>query len=424
MSTLHKHNGEVWTTQKGNTTVKQENSNGFDPRVIDFTNEDAVFDRKQQLYQIDNLDSLKEFIKDIIALANSMRRKGVPAYLLFGVQDDRKIVRNDNGNLVGIQGQYIKKALPDNWNEESLDPQLQQEKIAKPLLGIISQHIGNHFDVEYETGFIQGALVSYLRISNKLGEKWIEKPFEVIKELKNKEEILLRPEDCWIRRGADNIKVEPHERDQLTCYRDVPFVKPSEWKTYLTSILSSETEVSLPVYCTHAISGEQHLLKSALLERLNDVLPKPQRILINNLPGCGKTTALQSLKARLANRALLAISDDLDEPPTTPIPIFLSLREYSFQHDGALTRFCLHKLDGVDTRSRKNPEMIFEDKDLVFVFILDGYDEMNNGNIQDNRKGIFKFVEHMKHHITITSCRSTEISNIFLPEGKKTRRVL
>lgn len=54
-----------------------------------------------------NLKSLRDFIKDMIALANTARRRDEPAYIFYGVKDDSEIV--------GIRGQCIQSPLPEDW---------------------------------------------------------------------------------------------------------------------------------------------------------------------------------------------------------------------------------------------------------------------------------------------------------------------
>jgi hypothetical protein len=404
---------------------QRENSKNFDPSIFDLTNEDAVFDRKRQLYLLDDPHSRGELIKDFIALANSMRRRGAPAYLVFGVEDDRKIVKNNEGESIGIWGQFIKSVAPPNWKEDCLDPLQQENKVGRSLLNVIDLHVDPMLDLQYECGFIDDCLVSYIKIPNQISNKWRGKPFQVIKKLEHKNNLIHGIGTCWIRIGSDTKLVDSENQEHLTCYLDVPFVNSGEWRSYLRSVtdeFNKIDETHLPIYAVYAKTNERVLLSEKLqaLTISSDPMSfRPPRILVNNLPGCGKTTALQALAKSVAENALLSLDTHSGEPPSTPIPIFVSLRDYSKAHNERLIDFCVSQLQrhGIDMRSKYQPEKIFEDRHLTFVLILDGFDEMIDGSIKENREQHKTFIRQMQHHITITSCRSTQLDSLYTPES-------
>ncbi|RMG90624.1 MAG: hypothetical protein D6706_19170, partial [Chloroflexi bacterium] len=65
--------------------------------------ENTLIDLKRDLYCVRGDDKgLAEFIRDMIAMANASRRRGKPAYILFGVNNDGTISEG------GIKGQSSK----------------------------------------------------------------------------------------------------------------------------------------------------------------------------------------------------------------------------------------------------------------------------------------------------------------------------
>lgn len=409
-------------------TVPPINSSRFDPRVCDLTSENSLFERKERLYRVDVPRERAKLVRAVIALANLARRRGEPTYLIFGLTDDGNILRDDAGDIVGIKGQFIredKNKIPDKWIELSYNPQQQADKIGVPLIRVIAEHIGADPGIDYESGFAKGGLVSYLRIPCNISPRWHNKPFEIVKLIKGDVQDVLKGETCWIRVGALNHAVKEHERDSLHYHGHVPFVQPKEWRTYLNNMVQlGQEDQHLPLYCTVMGTREQALLQTVLeasttTQAISTSVSR--RILVNNQPGCGKTTALQRLASTLAQQALLTLENNPSEPPDTPIPIFVPLSEYSYQHEQSLIHYCLELLgrQGIDLRARTAPmEKLFSDKMLVFVVILDGFDEMFRGRTTENRDAFSSFIQRMHHHVVITSCRSTLTSAIPLPEKK------
>jgi len=56
--------------------------------------ETPLRDRKQDLYELHSMDFRKtaEFVRDVIAMANTSRRYGAPAQILFGIDNDTNVI--------------------------------------------------------------------------------------------------------------------------------------------------------------------------------------------------------------------------------------------------------------------------------------------------------------------------------------------
>jgi hypothetical protein len=95
--------------------------------------EGYIQDRKAQIYPIEaSKEELAEYIKDLIALANSARTRGFDTYLIFGVN-------NQERKIIGIDGQDIK--IPVRYEsfatlEEGEIERIQIEMNKRPYPGI------------------------------------------------------------------------------------------------------------------------------------------------------------------------------------------------------------------------------------------------------------------------------------------------
>ena len=156
-------------------------SNEFDLQVFEDPTEGQLLDRKIELYPLLSSSlKLAEFVKDVIALANSARQRGRNAYLLFGVDDNR--------NPIGIKGQDI--ISPPRSNTLKYDNDNDIEKVQGEMIGRvislkIKEYIG-HFGATYEYGFFKGVLVSYLLIPGRTLERWRYSPYQTIKDIGDK----------------------------------------------------------------------------------------------------------------------------------------------------------------------------------------------------------------------------------------------
>jgi predicted HTH transcriptional regulator len=175
-----------------------------DPHFIAerFTNpqyieERTLSDRKVEIPQIrDNPDKRAEFIRDVIALANASRRRGEPGYLLFGI--------DDGWNIVGIEGQSVKRNLPDDYdpNDPRKIEKLQRETIEDAFNKITREYIAPKapllsYHHNYHGELVEGKRVSYLEIRAEADNAIA---YEVKKDIQESKPPLQRSE-AWERQG-------------------------------------------------------------------------------------------------------------------------------------------------------------------------------------------------------------------------------
>jgi predicted HTH transcriptional regulator len=117
------------TSNPNDQRLRVISSRLFEPSVVCNSTEGDLQDRKQKLYQIlSSKEELAEYIKDLIALANSARMRGRDSYLIFGVTDtDRKIV--------GIEGQDVRSPARHGSFDQLSDAEIErfQNEIGKDL---------------------------------------------------------------------------------------------------------------------------------------------------------------------------------------------------------------------------------------------------------------------------------------------------
>ncbi|MFQ6102114.1 MAG: RNA-binding domain-containing protein [Anaerolineae bacterium] len=150
-------------------------------KEVAFLPENGLMDRKSQLYRVYGRNILKsraDLIKDMIALANTARRRGKPAYLFFGVQD--KPFSGAGDPLPGIDGQYSRPTKPQDWDTLTIEE--QQERVGRDYQKIIADYVTPPMDFEYLWGYVDGKLVSYILIEYNPHEH----PFEVKKKVASK----------------------------------------------------------------------------------------------------------------------------------------------------------------------------------------------------------------------------------------------
>jgi hypothetical protein len=187
--------------------------------------ETPLRDRKQKLYDLRHHREKAEFLRDVIALANTARMWGKPAYLLFGL--------DDNGNIHDITDDlkpYVSH-LP-NRDEEVV---IAMEKVRHAIKDAISYYIDPLLTLwDLEWGRINDSLVAYLRLEPELTLE----DFKVAKDLQSGGESLLRKGEKWIRMGESKRKIERQVLSRTSNYLDVPFIRPSMWLSYFEKLRS------------------------------------------------------------------------------------------------------------------------------------------------------------------------------------------
>lgn len=359
--------------------------------------ENTLVDLKQEMYRVRGNDKeLAEFIRDMIALANASRRRGEPAYILFGVNDDGTLLTE------GIKGQVSKTTKPKGWDDEnpSLFQKQQNDIIGRDFQERVLEYITPDVEFEYLAGWIDGVPFSYIHILPSY-----DKPHEVKKELFIRETgKTLRVGDCWIRRGESKYgPLSEAEKKNLPSYREIPFIKKNQWAEHLQN-LSKEYE-QLASTDEPYISLTIDDIGVPLRDGLDHFLSSGKQILVlTGEAGSGKTTFL---KQYVGYRAGMAEQNMDEEKPLEWVPAFFDL---SKQHPPKYKRFvkialhCFDEFDLLRLRNGSHSQKIFADLNLHIVVCFDAFDEVPRKHHTRAAQFIQQFAQEFAHlKIIITS---------------------
>lgn len=331
-----------------------------------------------------------EFVRDVIAMANTARMTGRPAYLLFGI--------DNHGEVVGVN-QYLEQH-GGSW--EAVRQQIKNlllPHVEPPLLKWELKH-GKH----------RQKLVAYLLIQPDTPER----PF-CIKNTKEplrdeKKGITLDPGSCWIRIGESKQEIEVREiapdRDSYRyAYSTVPYLLPSHWRQYFKRMLGQGEIVrdSHIAFLIELFVNPSQTLDERAKQFLNS--PSERLLVIEGAATSGKSVFLNRLCARLAEEGLTAIEgiiareEFLPPPGWIPVRIPLRISGLALQTGESLARGLLDTINELgafwEERRPDSPEILLEKSDLKWLICFDGLDEMPEC---DQRKFLNNLRELMKRY--------------------------
>lgn len=359
----------------------------FDPLLVHslaFTPENGLLDRKSTLYHVYGSDDVKpraDFVKDMIALANTGRRRGKEAYLLFGVADKPDTgspnadSEENGGRFPGIQGQCSRKNPPNDW--DALSVEFQQERIQRDYHQVIKEHVSPLMDFEYLWGYVDDRLVSYIVIEYNRHEQ----PLEVREPVKDRTRSYIKEGDCWHRLGESNECVPRGRRSSLYRHDDVPYLSNTALSSHAEQVLSVYTSMLAPKIVL-SIAGASSSSSEEWEEYKDQLMDgdAPERVLLTGGPGAGKTTVLKAIAYQLAsNLAAYLEARQSEREPTVPIPVYVDLNGRRFADDSAFKRELVSRLDEfsrLGLRGHPQPTMLFETGAYNFAILLDGLDEL------------------------------------------------
>jgi hypothetical protein len=324
-----------------------------------------------------------EFVRDVIALANTARMTGRPAYLLFGI--------DNHGKVVGIE-QYLEQYGGHREKARQQMKDLFLAHIEPKILG---------WELKY--GECQQKLVAYLLIPPQVSERpfCIKSTKELLRDKNNRE---LRPGSCWIRIGESKQEIEAHEiapeddRYRYT-HSTVPYLFPSHWSKYLQRLLADpkiiESRNITPYVELQTSTGESLSQRVRFfLETSTDRL-----LVIKGVVTSGKSVFLNRLCAQLADENLVAIygiqrREEFKPPPGwIPLPFSLRGRKNIVKDMQKFTDALLDTLNqGAVFWQRRphKPELLFSTPELHWLVCLDGMDELLEQNVQRDFVGVLQ----------------------------------
>jgi hypothetical protein len=334
--------------------------------------EGPLRDRKAILPDLYRDEQKAEFVRDVIALANTARMLGRPGYLLYGI--------DDFGNLCGL-GNSIKPFRRFRGMTDT-------ESIRHRLNEIIPRYIKEVVLWEFDMLQIGDKDVAYLKVEPATPSE----PYTVKEELSSGNRVLLRVGECWIRFGESKQKIErreiaPTDAPYRYAYSQVPYVLPSVWQAYLNGLLRDR---GLDLNAASSILGYQEL-KVDQGEHLESTVDRflasdEQLLVVSGTAGSGKSVFLRRLARRLADDGLVSIEGRIRReeylPPSGWIPIYFPLgnltvdREFRL-HDRLLD--VINRTSGGKFWSKQRPdgpeELLLNPK-LRWLVLLDGLDEI------------------------------------------------
>lgn len=355
-------------------------------------------------------DKKAELVRDVIALANTARMLGKPAYLILGVQDK---VDGTPDDICGI-GEMFERQIRQGKTEEQAF-----ETIKREMAGIIHRYIQPLLSPDIQFTRYDEKVVGYVLIRPVPGE-----PFRVSQEFRSGREIYLQQGQCWLRVGESKHDVEVEDlapdHDKLRyCYAEVPYVLPSIWLQYFEQVQHDMLKLTADSPEESAYQ-ELHNDKGIPISKIVDeflVQDDGRWLILQGAAGCGKSLFLQRLVNSLAQNGEQEARDvqRLEQfvPPGKFIPVFYQLRDltHSARTDSThFTRTLCNLLaplwqDNQNGRRPSRPERLFENPRLHWLIILDGLDEI--GAHERRREFLRTFTDFMQTYRRLRVILST-----------------
>ncbi|WP_299029892.1 NACHT domain-containing protein [uncultured Thermanaerothrix sp.] len=349
--------------------------------------ETPLRDRKSWI-NLGDREGQAEFLRDFIALANTARLFGKPAYLLLGINDKGEIVGIDEMiKLLGLQG---------------LEDYHIAEKIRNRVSNLIRKYI-TPLHPRWEFKFCrteEKKALGYFQIAPIPSE-----PFRV-KQNFGYPGGSLQPEQCWIRMGESKQEVtlreiSPEQAPYCYSYAQVPYLLPRCWRDYMNGCID---ELNLNSYIESRYievwTESGSLLEEEVKKFLND--SNTRWLIIEGVAGSGKTLFLKRWIRQQAENNLAAIDEIIRReeysPPVNWIPVYFRLGQRD--HIGNQNDLATQLLDNINSKGNfwekrpSNPEHLFEYNDLKWLFCLDGLDEIYEvRKIEQFIRGLRGFLE-------------------------------
>ena len=345
--------------------------------------EEPLRDRKSQIPNLRRNDEKGEFIRDVIALANTARMFGRPAYLLYGLKDNV----DDDFPVCGIGDSLAPYGTPNTQHAwESLKQSIEQ---------VVAEYIKPQVKWELVHGQVDEQEVAYLLI-HPLTPPTV---FQTKKKIRNEFEA----DQSWIRLGESKRDIRredisPNDDRYRYAYASVPFVLSSTWRKYFKGILDDRSPAE-NLRTAQDIRGYQDLYGTdgrPLQEVVKDFLNSESTLLIiKGAAGSGKSAFVQRWIAEQAEAQLQAVEEKIEREEFTPPATGWILVYHRLRNEPVGPNYCLatRLLDAVNKRSgrsfwagRERPAKVnelFHKSELHWVICLDGLDEISTHQKQE-----------------------------------------
>ncbi len=322
-----------------------------------------------------------EFVKDVIALANTARMLGKPAYLILGVRDKADGTPDD---ICGISEMFERQIRQGRTEEQAIGA------IKRELAGIIHQYISPLLSPDIQFAKHHEKVIGYVLIRPLIVE-----PFRVSKEFRSGRETYLRQGECWLRFGESkhDVAVEelaPDDDKLRYCYAEAPYVLPSIWQRYFEKAQRDTLKLTADAPEESAYQELRSDKGTPISKIVGDFFAQNDErwLILQGAAGCGKSLFLQRLANSLAQNGEQEMRDAqrLEQfvPPNGFIPVYYQLRDLTPQARADSARFTrtlcnlLASLwqDNRNGRKPSQPERLFDNLRLHWLIVLDGLDEI------------------------------------------------
>lgn len=351
-----------------------------------------------------------EFVRDVIALANTARMLGKPAYLILGV---RNAADDTPADICGI-GEMFERQTRQGKTEKQTRETMRHE-----MADIVRRFVAPLFAPDIQFGTVDGKVVGYVLIP-----PWAGESFRVGQEFRSGNQTYLRPGQSWLRFGESKGEIEckdlAPDHDKLRyCYAEVPYVLPSIWERYFNKVQRNMQRLTQDAPEESAYQELRDSEGIPIQKILDDFLARnDERLLIlQGAAGCGKSLFLQRLVNLLAEQGEQEMKDaqrlEQFTPPAGFIPIFYRLRELTHKartESAHFTKILSDSLsplweDNEHGQRPQHPEKLFENPRLRWLIVLDGLDEI--GLHERRREFVNVLIEFMQTHQHLRMTLST-----------------
>lgn len=358
-------------------------------------------------------DKKGEFIRDVIALANTARMLGKHAYLLMGIEDKTYDDESEEPLICGIDPML-------EWAEKELTNQgvvssafKLHEKIRGKIGELIAINISPSLPgCDFVTGEQKGKMVAYLVIPPIMSQE----PFQVSRDFPSGG---LRKTQWWMRFGESKQEItllKPHEIPWLYAFSKAPYFLPTQWQNYMKKMFDEVSQ-------EQEVDGYQKLdvKEGASLEAIyQSFLEDSDKhiLIISGVAGVGKSTFIKRAAADWAQTGMKSIQGNIDREsyshPPDWIPLYLSLRSKDVYTSITLREALTNRINELSniwshTERPDEPERIFEMPGTKWLICLDGLDEIfDEQGRKDFLRALSGFISHYSRTKILLTTRPYE----------------